>query len=78
MMKKTFIKDGRTFECVATEENVKHLALSGWVLQVANPAETATIEAQPNVTKSDDIAESAPAPRKPGRPRKVLNDDQIS
>ena len=57
-MKKTFVKDGKTFVCVATEENVKHLALSGWELQdkpVENPVETAIIE--------------APAPKR-GRPFK--------
>ena len=64
-MKAKFIKDGKVFECFATEVNVKHLELHGWKRipsaaepepVVAAPVETATMDEQPA--------------RRVGRPRK--------
>lgn len=64
-MKAKFTKDGRTFECVASEANVVHLQRAGWV----RVADTITKTAEPEPATA--VAESEPDKPRRGRPPKA-------
>lgn len=64
-MKAKFTKDGRTFECEATEANIIHLQRAGWV----RVADTITKTAEPEPATA--VAESEPDKPRRGRPPKA-------